>query len=187
MSFFQELWANSVIGSNLAQLFCCPVVHGLRYCSIQAFICSVCPSVLGWNAVDRFCWTPNALQTALEKFNAKCGSQSDMMRLGTPNHGTRCLRYSWAMPGPSIILLQGMNLAAFEHPWSTIVSMLSKPSDLGRSVMRSMNTYWNGPSPAGTLKRYRGAFLHGRFVLDFWHLAHPLTYCSTKSWSLGPS
>ncbi len=74
VSFFQELWANSATGSSLAQLFCCPVVHGLRYCSIQAFIHSICPSVLGWNTVDRFCWTPNALQIALEKFDVKCGS-----------------------------------------------------------------------------------------------------------------
>ncbi len=166
VSFFQELWANSVIGSSLAQLFCRPVVHGQRYCSIQAFIHSICPSVLGWNAVDRFCWTPSALQMALEKFDVNRGSQSDMICLGTLNHGTRCLRYSWATPGPSIILLQGMNLAALEHPWSTIVSMLSKPSDLGRSVMRSMDMYWNGPSPAGTSKRCSGTFLRGRFVLD---------------------
>src|SRR6266403_5139469 len=47
MLFFQELWVNSAIRSNLAQLFCCPVVQGLRYCSIQAFIHSICPSVLG--------------------------------------------------------------------------------------------------------------------------------------------
>ncbi len=116
MSFFQELWANSAVGSSLAQLFCHPVVHGLRYCSIQVFIHSICLSVLGWNVVDRFCWTPNALQMALEKFDVKCGSQSEMMCFGTLNQGTRCFRYSWAMPGPSIILLQGMNLAAFEHP-----------------------------------------------------------------------
>ncbi len=60
VSFFQELWANSAIGSSLAQLFCRPIVHSRRYCSIQAFMCSICPSVLGWNMVDRFCWTPSA-------------------------------------------------------------------------------------------------------------------------------
>jgi len=184
--FFQELWVNSATGSNLAQLFCHPEVYGLRYCSIQAFIRSVCPSVLGWNVVDWFYWTPNALQITLEKFDVKRGSQSDMMCFRTPNQGTRCFRYSWATPGPSIVLLQGMNLAAFKHPWSTIISMLSKPSDLGRSVMRSMDMYWNGPSPAGTLKCCSGAFLHGRFVLDSWHLVHPLMYCSMKSRSLGP-
>ncbi len=77
---------------------------------------SICPSVLGWNVVDRFCWIPSALQMALEKFDVNQGSRSDMMHLGTPNHGTRCLRYSRVMPGPSIVLLQGMNLAALEHP-----------------------------------------------------------------------
>ncbi len=173
-----------MIRSSLAQLLCRPVVHGLRYCSIQAFIRSICLSVLGWNAVDRFCWTPSALQMALEKFDANQGSQSDMMHLGTPNHGTRCLRYFWATPRLLIVLLQGINLAAFEHPWSMIMSMLSKPSDLGRSVIRSIDMYWNGPSPVGTSNRCRGAFLHGRFVLDSWHLAQPLMYCSTKSWSL---
>ncbi len=137
--------------------------------------------------MDRFCWIPSALQMALEKFDANQGSQPDMMCLGTLNHGTRCLRYSWATPGPSIVLLQGINLAALEHPWSMIISMLSKPSDLGKSVIRTINMYWNGPSPAGTSKHCRGAFLHGRFVLDSWHLAHPLTYCSMKSLSLGPS
>ncbi len=66
--------------------------------------------------VDRFCWTPKALQMALKKFDVKHGSQSDMMHFETPNQGTRCFRYSWATPGPLIVLLQGMNLAAFEHP-----------------------------------------------------------------------
>ncbi len=163
------------------------MVQGLRYYSIQVFIRSVCPSVLGWNAVDKFCWIPSALQMAFEKFDVKWGSQSDMMRLGTLNHGTRCLRYSWVMPGPSIVLWHGMNLAALKQPWSTIVSILSKLSDLGRSVMRSIDTYWKGPSPAGMSKCCRGAFFCGRFVLDSWHLVQPLAYCFMKSCSLGPS
>jgi hypothetical protein len=43
------------MGRNAAQFVCLPVVHCLRYCSTQAFILSVCPSVLGWNAVEMFC------------------------------------------------------------------------------------------------------------------------------------
>jgi hypothetical protein len=38
-----------------------------------------------------------------------------------------------------------MNFAAFEHPWLTIVRMESNPSDLGKSVMRSIDTSWKGP------------------------------------------
>jgi len=46
-SCFQELWANSATGSNWLQVEGFPEVQGHRYCSIQAFICSVCPLVQG--------------------------------------------------------------------------------------------------------------------------------------------
>jgi hypothetical protein len=96
-------------------LFCLNVVHSLKYCSTQAFICSICPSIHGWNAIDRFCWIPRFLHNILEKFDVKWGSQLKMIYLGVLNQGTRCFRYSLATPGSSIILLHGMNLAALEH------------------------------------------------------------------------
>ena len=68
-----------------------------------------------------------------------------------------------------------------------IVRMESKPCDLGRSVIRFINTYWKGPSSTGVSKHCRGAFDRCTLVLDSWHCAHPFTYCSTNSWSLGPS
>ena len=64
-----------------------------------------------------------------------------MILFGRLNHGTRCFKYLLATPVPLIVLLHGMNLAALEHPWSTMVRMLSKPCNVGRSVMRSMDTY----------------------------------------------
>jgi hypothetical protein len=67
---------------------------------------------------------------------------------------------------PSIILRQGINRVAFEHPWSTIEKIESKPSDRGRSVIRSMDTYWNGPCSTCVSNLCRGAFLCGRLVLD---------------------
>src|SRR5580692_8055512 len=73
-SCFQELWAYSAIGSMSAQLSCRAVDHGQRYCSIQVFILSVCPSVLGWKAVERFCWMPNALQIVFENLDVNHGS-----------------------------------------------------------------------------------------------------------------
>jgi hypothetical protein len=138
-SCFQELWAYSASGSIFAQLSCLPVAHVRRYCSTHGFICSVCPSVRGWKAVERFWVTPRLAQSAFEKCDAKRGSLSEMTRRGTPNQGTRCFRYSQATPGPSIVFWHGMNLAAFKHPWSTIVRMLSNPSDFGRSVIRSID------------------------------------------------
>jgi len=107
---------NSVMGSRLAQSFCLPVVHAQRYCLTQAFIHSVWPSVLGWKAVDRFCETPSLAHRVLEKCDAKQGSRSDMILPGMPNQGMRCFKYSWATPGPLIVLWHGMNFAAFKHP-----------------------------------------------------------------------
>jgi hypothetical protein len=84
---------------------------------------------------------PVSLQIVHEKLKVKCGSLSDMIHHGRPNYGTRWRRYSLVTPGPSIVFVHGMNLAALEHPWSTMVRMLSYPSDFGKSVMRSMDMY----------------------------------------------
>jgi hypothetical protein len=150
---FQELWANSTIGSMCAHMDGLSAVQGLKYCSTHAFILSVCPSVLGWKAVDRFCWIPVALQRAFVKWDANHGSRSEIILLGNPNQGIKCFRTLLATPCPSIVLLQGMNLAALVHPWSTMVRIESNPLDEGRSVIRSIDMYWKGPSSTGVSKQ----------------------------------
>ena len=137
--------------------------------------------------MDMFCCIPRPLQIALEKWEVKRGSLSNMMHLGSPNQGTRCRRYSRATPVLSMSFLHGINFAALEHPWSMMVRILSNPCDGGRSVMRSIETYWNGPWSTAVSNRWRGAFRRGRLVFDSWHLLHPLTYSLTNSLSLGPS
>jgi len=186
-SCFQELWVNSAMGNNWLQAEGFPDVQGCKYCSIQAFMHSVCLSVQGWKAVERFCWIPSALHISFANAEVNRGSRSKMILLGSLNQGTRCFRYSSATPVPSIVFVHGMNLAALEQPWSTIVRMESKPCNLGRSVIRSINTYWKGPSSTDVSKRCRGAFDRCMLVLDSWQWAHSLTYCSTNSLSLGPS
>ena len=94
--------------------------------------------------------------------------------------------YKHADSVPSIVLRQGIKRVAFEQPWSTMEKIESKPSDRGRSVIRSIDTYWNGPCSTCVSNLCRGAFLCGRLVLDSWHLEHPLTYSSTNSRSWGP-
>ena len=49
------------------------------------------------------------------------------------------------MPSPVIVVMQGINFAAFEQPWSMIVRMALKPFDSGKLVIRSMATTWKGP------------------------------------------
>ena len=75
--------------------------------------------------VERFCWMPLSLHIACEKLDTNQGSWWEIIRLGSPNQGVRCWRYSCATPGPSISFVHGMNLAALEHPWSMMVRMLS--------------------------------------------------------------
>jgi hypothetical protein len=74
--------------------------------------------------------------------------------------------YKHADSVPLIVLRQGINFVAFEHPWSTIEKIESKPLDRGRSVIKSMDTYWNGPCSTCMSNLCRGAFLCGRLVLD---------------------
>ena len=113
----------------------------------------------------RFCCIPVALHTALLKCNVNLGSQSEIMCLGIPNNGNRYLKYCAAMPSPSMVLLIGMNFAALEHPWSTMVRIASYFPDFGRSVIRSIETYWKGPSDTGVSKGCNGARF--MFVLGF--------------------
>src|SRR5487761_1889355 len=62
------------------------VAMSLRYCSTHWFFLSESPSVWGWYAVDRFCWMPRLLVSALPKCDVNLGSLSLMMRVGSPNH-----------------------------------------------------------------------------------------------------
>ena len=114
---------------------------------------------LRWNAIDRFCFMPRLWHRVLEKCDMKQGSWSDMIHSGTPNQGTRCFRYSLAMPGLSMVLRHRINFAALEHPWSTMVKIESKPSDLGRSVIRSIDINWKGPFSTTVSKGCKGAFI----------------------------
>ena len=66
---------------------------------------------------------------------------------------------------------------------SMMVRIESKPSDLRRSVMRFIDTYWKGPDVAGTSNHWSGAFHLGRFVFNSWHLSHQWPLVSSRSLS----
>jgi hypothetical protein len=61
----QELCVYSAIGRSCAHPLGYNAHQGLRYYSSQVFICSVCLSILEWNAVDKFCWIPRALHSVV--------------------------------------------------------------------------------------------------------------------------
>jgi len=52
--------------------------------------------------------------------------------------------YSWAIPGPVIMVSHAKNMAAREHPWSTMVRMASFPFTGGNPVIKSIAIRWNG-------------------------------------------
>ena len=47
-----------------------------------------------------------------------------------------------ATPAISMVLLQGQRIILFVSPWSTTTMIESKDPLGGRSVIRSMETYW---------------------------------------------
>jgi hypothetical protein len=72
-------------------------------------------------------------------------------------------------------LLQGIKTVAFVVLWSMMVKMESKPSDTGRSVIRSMATVSNGVALVAGVIGKGGAFGCTVFTLLLWQVAQPLT------------
>src|SRR6266566_3906766 len=83
-----------------------------RYCSTHWFFRSDSPSVWGWKAVDTFRWACSLSVRALLKWEVNLGSLSLIIFVGSPNHWYMLSRYSWAIPGPVIVVSQGRNIAA---------------------------------------------------------------------------
>ena len=114
--------------SQLVHPFGSMNVTSCRYCSIHWFFLSDSPSVWGWNAVDRLHSIPSLVVRAFPKWDINLGSLSLIIREGSPNHRYTWSRYSCAIPGPVIVSLHGKNIAALEHPWSTMVRIALYPA-----------------------------------------------------------
>jgi hypothetical protein len=97
--------------------------------------------------VDRFCWMSSLVASAHLKCDVNQGSWSLIIFLGIPNYCTMWSKYSWAIPGPVIIVVQERKRVARKHPWSTIVRIVSCPRRSGRPVIKSIDTLWNGSVP----------------------------------------
>jgi hypothetical protein len=173
--FFALLWTSVATASQLAQSSWLTVMSR-RYCSTHWLVRSARPSVCGWNAVERFCVMPNSWVKARPKWDVKRGSLSLITFCGIPNHRYTLSRYILAIWGPVIVVEHGMNKAAREHPWSTIVRIASWPRLFGRPVMRSIATCEKGVASDGGGMRNNGVLTRCVRFLFCWHVAHPLTY-----------
>src|ERR1700678_1994074 len=81
---------------------------------------------------------PNNRPNSLKTCDANCGPRSEIALSGNPYRLYKEFNKIVAVPSASIVLLQGSKITPFEDPWSTTTIIESKPSDSGRSVMKSM-------------------------------------------------
>src|SRR5229473_3861511 len=76
-------------------------------------ILSVCPSVCGWNAVDKFVVIPSFLCSSVMNFDANCGPLSEIIFLGNPCFANTCCMYSSAIPSLVMVVRTGTMTASF--------------------------------------------------------------------------
>ena len=152
-----------------------------KYCSTYWFFLSDSPSVWGWNAVDKFCSIPNLRVIAFPKWDVNLGSRSLIIFFGNSNHLYTWSMYAWAMPSSVILVVQGMNTTAREHPSSTIVRMASFPLCNGSPVIRSIVIRSKGQALFSVPMWNGGVLLLCVWILFCWHIAHPFTYSMIHS------
>ena len=85
------------------------------------------------------------------------------------------LKYSWAIPGPIMVIEQGMKTTALEQPWYTIVSIASFLFTWGKPVIRSIAICEKGLMSRVIVIPKSGVFFLWVWILFCWHVAHPLT------------
>ena len=122
-----------------------------------------------------FCSIPISLHNSLVNLDAKRGSWSLMILLGSPKLVTTCLRYKAAVPSVLISSLHGMKMAAFVQLWSVTVRIESYPCDNGSLVIKSIATVSNGVASVLGYIGLSAAHVGWLLTLWHWHLAQPLT------------
>ena len=73
-------------------------------------------------------------------------------------------------------MLQGMNVAALEHPWSIMVRMALWPFALGNWVMRSSVMVLKGCMEELPGMQNNRVFFFVVHILLCWHWVHPAIY-----------
>ena len=124
---------------------------------------------------------PSLRANDFPKCDVNLGSQSLITFVGRPYHLYTWSMYNCAIPSPVMFVVHGRNTAALEHPWSTIVRIASFPLCVGRPVIRSIATHWNGRASLVVSIRNGGVFALWVWILFCWQVAHPCTYFAIQS------
>ena len=112
-------------------------------------MCSVCPLVCGWKAVDNFVWIPNIKFSSLVNSATNCGSLSDTTFSSKP-----CSLYTLSLksltnPFADISSIVAMKCVIFDN-LSQTTKIASFPATIGNLVMKSTDICihsFSGTSP----------------------------------------
>src|ERR1700684_711423 len=121
-----------------------------------------------------FSLMPSNRPSSLNVCDANCGPLSDIALSGKPKRLYNELRRMVPVCSAVIVLLHDSKITPFVDPWSTTTMIESKPSDVGRSVMKSIVIRENGRGFTEVIG-CRGGCVGCRFILCCWQKAHPLT------------
>ena len=79
-----------------------------------------------------------------------------------------------AIPAVLMVFIVGQRITPFVSPWSTMTNRVSKPSERGRSMIRSQEICWNGQELEDGIGK-RGGLEGCVLTLCCWQEVHPLT------------
>ena len=117
---------------------------------------------------------PSSRPNSLNACEANCGPLSDIALSGRPKRLYSELSKIVPVCSAVIVLLHDSKITPFVDPWSTTTMIESNPSDIGRSVIKSIVMRENGRG-CSDLTGCSGGFVRCRFILCCWQRAHPLT------------
>ena len=148
-----------------------------RYCSRIWLVRSVCPSVSGWYAVLRLDQTPRRVQSKAQKHETKSFPLLETMSAGVPCLVKMFCRKIFASCGASMSDLVGMKWAILVSR-STTTNIISKPSETGNHLIKSMDMEDQGLSGIGS-----GPYGLCLTVLSWRQVVHAFTYL-VMSWKM---
>src|ERR1700722_3084917 len=165
-----------------AQSVCQWLMNTRRYCSTSWFTLSVCPSVCGWYAVERFPCVPTSLYKSFMNCVANWGPLSLITFLGIlyllHTWSLKILATPWAVT-PVCVGRMMIILVNISH----ITRITLYPCDSGSSPIMSIEICSQGC--LGISFGCRGACSFPRCAFVLWHVSQPSTYFLTSAWMYG--
>ena len=140
-------------------------------------MCSVCPFVWEWNAINNFVLMPNILFNFLVNSTANCSPLSDTILSSNPCSLHMLSLKSLANPSAVIPSVVATKCVIFDS-LSQTTKITSFSATIGNLVMKSTNICVYGFSRTSPNFNFLVTF----FVLFFirWHKSYPSTYLSTS-------